>query len=278
MTRLLAAVAICLLLSTAAHGARGALRFVRDGAVVREFDLETLKKQCKLAAVVIEDPYYKKKQSYLAFPLKQVLALGFAESTANLAKEDLIFEALDGYLKPAAGARAVEDGGYLAFADADHTHGAEPGWEPIDRRGLDPGPYYVVWAKEGQSDAKGYPWPFELVSIEIVHFDKKYSYTLPSSAAAGSPAWKGFEIFRAECLSCHSINGQGGKVGPDLNVPQSIVEYRPIEQVKAYIRDPQTFRYSTMPAHRDLSDAQLDQLIGYFKVMKSLKHDPGAPQ
>ena len=67
-------------------------------------------------------------------------------------------------------------------------------------------------------------------------------------------------------------------MGPDLNVPQSIVEYRPIEQVKAYIRDPQTFRYSTMPAHRDLSDAQLDQLIGYFKVMKSLKHDPGARQ
>ncbi|HUE37934.1 MAG TPA: cytochrome c [Candidatus Binatia bacterium] len=245
---------------------------------MREFDLDTLKKECKLAAVVIDDPYYKRKKSYLAFPLKQVLALGFAEGAADIAKENLVFEALDGYAKPSAGARAVEDGGYLAFADADHTHGSEPGWEPIDRRGLDPGPYYVVWAKPEQSDANGYPWPFELASIEIVHFEKKYPYTLPTASAAGSAPWKGFEIFRTQCLSCHSINGQGGKVGPDLNVPQSIVEYRPIPQVKAYIRDPQTFRYSTMPAHRELSDAQLDQLIAYFTAMKAQKHDPGAQQ
>jgi mono/diheme cytochrome c family protein len=270
------AVLAMLLLPTAAHAARSSLRFVRDGKVVRELDLEALKKQCKLAAVVIADPYYKKNKSYLAFPLKQVLALGFGESPADLAKENLFFEALDGYVKPSAGARAVEDGGYLAFADADLTHGAEPAWEPIDRRGLDPGPYYVVWAKEGQSDEKGYPWPFELASIEIVHFDKKYPHTLPSAAPPGSAAWKGLETFRTQCISCHAINGEGGKVGPDLNVPQSIVEYRPIAQVKAYIRDPQTFRYSTMPAHRALSETELDELIAYFTTMKGLKHDPGA--
>ena len=268
--------AAALLIATAAHGERGTLRFVRDGTVVRELDLDALKKQCKLAAVVIADPYYKKNKSYLAFPLKQVLALGFAESTADLAKENLFFEALDGYVKPADGARVVEEGGYLAFADADRTHGGDPAWEPIDRRGLDPGPYYVVWAKEGQTDARGYPWPFELAAIEIVHFDKKYPHTLPSAAPAGSAAWKGFDIFRTQCISCHAINGEGGKVGPDLNVPQSIVEYRPVAQVKAYIRDPKTFRYSTMPSHKDLSDAELDQLITYFTAMKSLKHDPGA--
>jgi hypothetical protein len=73
------------------------------------------------------------------------------------------------------------------------------------------------------------------------------------------------------------VNGEGGRVGPDLNVPQSIVEYRPREQIKAYVRDPQVFRYTTMPSHLHLTDADLDALIAYFEVMRGLKHDPGKP-
>ena len=260
--------------ATTASAATTNLSFLRDGQVVKQLDLETLRQKCEVAAIVIEDPYYKKKKSFLAFALRDVLALGFGKPVKELAKEELQFEALDGYVKPASGARATEEGGYLAFGDADRSKGGSVGWEPIDRRGLDPGPYYVVWAKDGQTDAAGYPWPFELTSIEIVHFATKYAHTLPTAAAAGSAPWKGFETFRTQCIGCHSVNGEGGKIGPDLNVPQSIVEYRPVGQVKAYIRDPQTFRYSTMPSHRDLTDQQLDELVSYFSTMKTLKHDP----
>jgi len=76
-------------------------------------------------------------------------------------------------------------------------------------------------------------------------------------------------------MACHAINGEGGTVGPDLNVPQSIVEYRPVPQIKAYVRDPATFRYGNMPAHPDLSGADLDALVAYFRAMKDRKHDPG---
>jgi len=272
--RLLALIVICAASSTAAHATQTHLRFLRDGQVVRDVDVESLKKGCELAAVVIEDPYYKKRKSFLAFRLKEILSFGFGETPAAIAKEDVFFLARDGYVKPTSGARAVEDGGYLAFADADYTRGSDLGWEAVDRWGADPGPYYVVWANAGQTDAKGYPWPFALAAIEIAQFDKKYPHTLPRSAPAGSAAWKGFAIVRAGCISCHSINGEGGKVGPDLNVPRSIVEYRPIDQIKAYIRDPETFRHSNMPAHRDLTEAALDDLIAYFSTMKTLKHDP----
>jgi hypothetical protein len=57
-------------------------------------------------------------------------------------------------------------------------------------------------------------------------------------------------------------------------VPLSIVEYRPLEQIKQYIRDPLAFRYTSMPAHPHLSDRQLDELVAYFTAMRSLKHDP----
>ncbi len=101
---------------------------------------------------------------------------------------------------------------------------------------------------------------------------------MPRTAPEGAAAWTGFGIFRDECIACHSVNGEGGKVGPDLNVPRSIVEYRPVEQVKAYIRDPGAFRYTSMPPHPHLGAAELDGLIAYFETMRTLKHDPGPPR
>ena len=65
-------------------------------------------------------------------------------------------------------------------------------------------------------------------------------------------------------------------MGPDLNVPLSIVEYRPALQIKAFIREPQSFRYTSMPPHPHLSEAQLDALLAYFRAMKELKRDPGS--
>jgi len=133
----------------------------------------------------------------------------------------------------------------------------------------------VVWSNPGQREEQGYPWPYQLDTIEVTDLATTYPHIVPRSAAKGSPAWEGFAIFRSDCIACHAVNGEGGKVGPDLNVPQSIVEYRPVAQVKAYIRNPGTFRYTTMPAHEYLSAAQLDALIAYFETMKTLKHDPG---
>jgi hypothetical protein len=65
-------------------------------------------------------------------------------------------------------------------------------------------------------------------------------------------------------------------VGPELNVPRSIVEYRDAATIKAYVRDPASFRYTSMPAHPHLSDADLDGLVAYFTHMSARKHDPGA--
>ena len=87
---------------------------------------------------------------------------------------------------------------------------------------------------------------------------------------------RGFELFRGECIRCHAVNREGGRVGPELNVPQSIVEYRDSEFLRAYIRDPLRFRYGAMPPHPGLDDGDLDDLIAYFRAMSTRKHDPDA--
>ena len=63
-------------------------------------------------------------------------------------------------------------------------------------------------------------------------------------------------------------------MGPDLNVPRSIVQYRPIPEIRAYIRNPEATRYTSMPAHPGLSDDDLDALIAYFSAMSQRKQDP----
>jgi mono/diheme cytochrome c family protein len=258
-----------------AAGDDSGLRFLRDGAFLKRVDRDELQRSCTAQTVTIDDPYYKARKAFRACPLREVLALGFGAAAPAAPDDEFFLRARDGYVKIVSAKLLAEDGAFLAFADAEHARGADPGWQPIDRRQVDPGPYYLVWSKPEQRDAHRYPWPYQLVAIERTSFAREYPHTIPSTAAADSSPWRGFGIFRDECISCHSINGEGGKIGPDLNVPRSIVEYRPVEQIKAYVRDPGSFRYTSMPAHLHLSVADLDGLIAYFEVMKTLKHDPG---
>lgn len=165
------------------------LRFLRDGTVLKTFDLPALTRRCKAQTVEIDDPYYEARKTFRAFPLRCVLESGFGPLTAGFDDEDVFLRAADGYVKPATGARLLEDGAYLAFADAERTKGDTPAWEPIDRRQVDPGPYYLVWAKPEQRDAHRYPWPYQLVAIEIAPFASQYPHTLPATAPPDSPAW-----------------------------------------------------------------------------------------
>jgi mono/diheme cytochrome c family protein len=237
----------------------GDLTFRRHGELVTTLSLAELARAFEPTIVTTDDPYYERRKRFRAMPIDQ------------LRRESFVLKARDGYAVPMAGERLLEGGAHVAIDDAD-----VPGFEPIGPRRVSPAPAYLVWSRVGQASLETHPRPWQLASIEIASFEALYPHTVPTGEPEGSPAMRGFELFRGECIRCHAVNREGGRVGPELNVPQSIVEYRDPEFLRAYIRDPLRFRYGAMPPHPGLDDADLDDLIAYFRAMSTRKHDPDA--
>jgi mono/diheme cytochrome c family protein len=245
------------------------LAFVRDGHTVRTVARSALEAAVPPETWTAFDPYYGRPKTYRALPIAKALAFAFGAPVAELEKLDYVLRASDGYTVPFPGGKLFEKGGYFAVADVE-----VPGWEPIGPQRANPGPFYVVWREPSQASIENYPRPWQLEAIEITPFEAAFPHAVPTGARPDSPVARGFHLFREECIHCHAMNREGGRVGPDLNVPQSIVEYRPAAQIRAYVKDPRTFRYSNMPAHPSITDADLDALLAYFGAMKERKFDP----
>lgn len=237
------------------------------GGGERKLSLAALVERIPPVTITQYDPYYAREKTYRALPLADVLELGF-EGTTDLRTRELVLRAKDGYTVPMLAQKAWEPGAFLAFADVDH-----PAWEPIGPQRANPAPLYLVWSKKEQTSLETHPRPYQLARIELARFEDVFPHTAPKGLAENDAGWRGYGIFKAQCVHCHAMNRQGGRVGPELNVPKSIVEYRPVDQIKAYVRNPLDFRYSTMPAHPGLGEAELDALVAYFAAMKDRKHD-----
>ncbi len=244
------------------------LTFVEGGKELRTLSLKSLAHDIATEQVQGYDPYYNKDKRFRALPLKRILQLGFP-GVSDLEQKEFILRAKDGYAAYFRGSLATDEGAYVAFEDQDVA-----GWEPIGPQKANPAPFYVVWSKPEQKNLETHPRPWQLAKIEMVRFDEAYPHTSPGPLADGAPAALGYRIFRDQCFKCHAINREGGRVGPELNVPQNILEYRPEPQVRAYIKNPGTFRFSNMPAHPDLKEADLDALIAYLGAMKEKKFVP----
>jgi mono/diheme cytochrome c family protein len=245
-------------------GARAELRFsFRDGSE-RTITLPSQLEAAQPRPVAVKDPNHGEERLYRALPFARVLSAGFRAKSARLERANFAIHASDGYRKPISGRALVSDDAYLALSEAGRV-----GFEELGLvSGVDPGPLYLVWTGTA---AASRPWVWSVSRIEWLEVNADERKTaLPESASPRARA--GRERFLKQCFGCHAINRQGGRVGPELNVPKNITEYRSETYLRSFIRNPESYRYgSSMPAQNYLSDRELDEILAYLEAMKSRK-------
>ena len=258
--------------SAAASAAEPSLEFRISGSSVIAVPLSTLEKSLTARDVALTSAEFwpGREKHYRAFALRDVLDFAFGKKWLSNDYSDISFVALDGYAAVDPLAKVAEDGGFLAFKDLD----APSGWEPVGGHKADPRPFFVVWSGAAQTTANQYPWPWQVAGMNLIRFEDQYPKTVPRGAAADSAERRGYALFKGRCLRCHSVNGEGGKIGPDLNEPMSVTAYRPKRMVKEFIRNPSKYRHTSMPDHRDLTDRDLEDLWRYFRWLDD--HRPKA--
>ena len=261
----LAAKALCVLalslhpLATLAQ----TLRIVGPGGTT-ELTLDEMQSRLHSQVVELDDPTYKKARTFDAFRLRDVMKLAKASSAP--VGSVLIFKATDGYL-PHLATKDLSNDAYLAFQE----HGRRRVFEPIATASspIDPGPYYLVWKGAATADL---PWPYQLKEIEVVPDFERRQANLQPRQPPDVEVEHGLMLFSRECTRCHSINHVGGKVGPELNDPINVTEYKTGAEISRYIRNaPSVSPATKMPRFDQLNDADVRALVQYLKAMKLSK-------
>jgi len=260
--------ALLLLLNIPLHAGEvlpSELTFVSGQKEVLRLTPADMAKRPSVRLVTIEDPFFKKGKRYKAVPIKDLLTAAYGGSWGENTLGEVLFDALGGYRSHARVSVLMNDGGMVAFADADKLD-----WETIPGKSGTPAPFYLIWTGPEQGPKKGFPWPWQLTGVKMTVLEDEYPKALPKGAAPDSATVRGWNTFRRACISCHSMSGAGGTVGPDLNEPRGVTRYHGKSFLKAYIRKPSSFRHTKMPDFDDLDSTELNELIAYFKHMTKL--------
>lgn len=149
-----------------------------------------------------------------------------------------------------------------------------------------PGRYHLFCAEYCGTNHSGMGgW---VIVMEPTDFDQ----WLSGGANQESPAVAGQKLFQAQgCVSCHGVNGEGGKGPPLIGVFGSSIKLedgREVEANEEYIRNsirnPQSqivkgFGQPLMPAYykEQLGEEQLLQILSYIKSLSPVK-PPGATE
>ena len=221
----------------------------------------------KLDAAVVDDPLYKTgERRFYGYRLSEVLSLldGFADIPRNSHK--LVWVCADGY-RTTYDFHAIRGGsGILATGLSDRDGRA---WESYTRGKMTllPAPFYLVW--EGEGPDNGRPWPYQLTKLQVISSERiAMRLETPQPELHG----EGEMLYKKHCMSCHSMNLIGGVMGPEMNVPRNILEYRTAADFVAFAANPQAFRArSPMPKMRHLGEDTLEKITGYVASMSARK-------
>ncbi len=233
-----------------------------------KIDLDTLLRQFDPEEVHIRyDVEVGREKNYSGVNTRKIFSFLVREFQIDSTGYDVTFFCKDGYSPSVSLLQLLEGNGYIVTKDLQ----AKDGWDEEIKSKFSPA--YLVW--DIPENDHRHAFPYGVVQIQFVEKSMEYALAKPNTTA--KEPLEGFAIFRDKCIKCHTINGDGGVMGPELNFPKSITEYWQPGQIKLFIKNPASFRLnSKMPPVTGLSDAQIDRVVRYLQYMagqKTAKHE-----
>lgn len=239
---------------------------------------------------VAGDVSYHATRRYRAVPLRALLGgLNPAEHLQFVALDGFAAEIPASLLMGGSGSGESRDGRKgaqhpesLKKAQSEAWLAVEPPdalWPALSPGKPGAGPFYLVWLHPEASHIGPEQWPYQIATIRVLADPAlRFPAMRPASGlSANDPVTRGFAVFQRNCLSCHTLNGEGdAKLGPDLNIPHSPMEYLREDMFRTLVRNPQALRRwpeAKMPGFSPdvLSDSDLDALVAYLRHMSTRK-------
>jgi cytochrome c2 len=253
------------------------LVFKKRGEVVKKLSLDQIEKIIAPKTVTVFEPHESENRQYRGFPVDKLFTAVYGDDWIKT--EEILFTCSDGYEATIPSSQFRKYSSYLAYAIPGRKE-----FTLINRLQnnelVELGPFYLVWDNIHNPELKaegGSGWPYQVVAIDLIDFADRFPNTAPPKNSPDEVK-NGFRAFRQYCMTCHSINGEGGTKSVELNYPVSVTEYIKEKWLYRWIDNPQSIRYNTtMPAlnpqtkdrHRLIKD-----IIAYLKAMKSNKIKP----
>jgi len=251
--------------------------FKNRGKQVKVLSLDEIEKIVPATTVLVFEPHESANREYRGFPSNELFYAVYGEDWKKA--EEVLFTCSDGYQPSIPLQRFRKYDGYLAYSRPDTKefvlHNKLQNNELVKL-----GPLYLVWdnikSPELREDG-GYGWPYQIMAVDLISFSDRFPNMAPPGDST-SEVKNGFLSFRTYCMSCHTINGEGGGKSVELNYPVNVTEYIQEPWLLKWIDNPTSMRYNTtMPAlNPNLKDRELimKNIIAYLKAMSSNKREP----
>ncbi|MFN8353264.1 MAG: cytochrome c [Spirosomataceae bacterium] len=217
---------------------------------------------------VEHDPVYHQTKHFEGIALKTVLERMPGFNKLDMKNTQLVFECEDGYNPSMALEKVLAKQSFLAIKDLDAPKGSN--WIDIVKgpEVKKIAPFYVVYTDVPENDYT-YKWPYNLVRMRLAPVSDETKVLFPID---DDTMVKGYDLFRIHCKTCHSLNGVGGKMGPELNFPKSVTEYWKVPEIKQFVKNPASYRNEVrMPAQSHLSEVEINEIVRYLEYMAKHK-------
>jgi cytochrome c2 len=218
-------------------------------------------------AVSMIEPHMNIKVTYVGRPFNSVMDELFGVTWHK--QDEVLLTCADGYQSSIAPEKFLSHKAWLVWERADHAsfevRNNLQGGELVKL-----GPYYLVWENENDAEIRAggaTDFPYQVVAIDLISFKERFPRLVPNKTAKPE-IHDGFKYYRTYCMSCHAMNGEGGKKAPDLQDVGLFTRIKEAE-LRAWMLNPAKVKPGTlMPALAPQSpdrDVKATKIISYLK-------------